>query len=215
MKIDCVSDLHGYYPKLDGGDLLIIAGDLTSHDTEDEYHQFLGWAQCQQYQKIVVIAGNHDNYLQANPEFLSNKSSKIDYLCDSGTEFEGLKIWGSPWTSWFHGVHPRCKAFMVKGSKLNAKWNQIPPNIDILVTHNPLYGVFDAVPRAFEGTYESVGCMELKLHVTERIKPKLHVFGHIHEHGGKRLQSSNTLFVNASYVNEHYKPVNSPVRVDL
>jgi len=31
MIIDCISDLHGYYPELEGGDLLIIAGDLIGH----------------------------------------------------------------------------------------------------------------------------------------------------------------------------------------
>jgi hypothetical protein len=32
MIIDCIADLHGHYPKLDGGDLLIICGDLTARD---------------------------------------------------------------------------------------------------------------------------------------------------------------------------------------
>lgn len=33
MIIDCIADLHSHYPKLDGGDLLIVAGDLTDRDS--------------------------------------------------------------------------------------------------------------------------------------------------------------------------------------
>jgi hypothetical protein len=36
MDVTCISDLHGYLPKLEGGDLLIIAGDMTARDTEEE-----------------------------------------------------------------------------------------------------------------------------------------------------------------------------------
>jgi len=34
MEITCVSDLHGYYPELPGGDLLIVAGDLIARDLQ-------------------------------------------------------------------------------------------------------------------------------------------------------------------------------------
>jgi len=33
MIIDCISDLHGYTPSLSGGDVIIVAGDLTAKDT--------------------------------------------------------------------------------------------------------------------------------------------------------------------------------------
>jgi hypothetical protein len=37
MNITLISDLHGYYPQLDGEDLLIIDGDLTARDQKEEY----------------------------------------------------------------------------------------------------------------------------------------------------------------------------------
>ena len=40
MIIDCLSDLHGHYPSLDGGDLLIVAGDLTARDKLEEHYEF-------------------------------------------------------------------------------------------------------------------------------------------------------------------------------
>ena len=47
------------------------------------------------------------------------------------------------------------------------------------------------------------------------IKPRLHVFGHIHEQGGRKVNLMNTRFVNASIVDELYNPRHKPVRVEL
>ncbi len=47
MVIDCIADLHGYYPNLDGGDLLIVAGDLTANDKSHQYIEFYKWIQKQ------------------------------------------------------------------------------------------------------------------------------------------------------------------------
>lgn len=98
MIIDCVSDLHGFYPELPGGDLLIVAGDLTSSDCLYEYDKFHDWALTQDYKNVIVIGGNHDHFLQKNPYYFPIDDDGFHYLCDSSTEFEGLKIWGSPWT---------------------------------------------------------------------------------------------------------------------
>ena len=40
ISITCISDLHGFQPSLPGGDLLLIAGDLTARNTFDEYERF-------------------------------------------------------------------------------------------------------------------------------------------------------------------------------
>lgn len=62
MIIDCISDLHGHFPSLEGGDLLIIAGDLTATHTPQELYQFNDWVKVQDYKKKVLIAGNHDTF---------------------------------------------------------------------------------------------------------------------------------------------------------
>src|SRR5690606_22101282 len=70
----------------------------------------------------------------------------IEYLCDSGTEFEGLKIWGSPWTKTFLNMNPHCKAFTCDTEEeLAEKWDLIPANIDILITHSPPYSILDEI----------------------------------------------------------------------
>jgi len=226
MIVDCISDLHGFYPELQGGDLLIVAGDLTASNTPSQWSIFFDWLEAQRYTKKIYIAGNHDNFLttcgstkeaiKMGPILREN----IEYLCDSGTEFEGLKIWASPWSKKFKGMNPDCMAFtMDSEDELAEKWELIPPDVDLLITHSPPFGILDGIPNPYDGAFFHVGSDSLyELLYTETLKPKLHVFGHIHEgygHIPKMLDMPSVQFVNASYVNENYEPVNKPIRVIL
>lgn len=210
--------MHGFYPELEGGDLLIVAGDLTADDKTYQYLEFGLWLSRQCYKYKVLVAGNHDNKMREWPSMFENLDN-FKYLSDSGTEFDGLKIWGSPWTQWFHGVHPSCKAFMLTSEeKLKKKWALIPNDVDILVTHSPPAGMMDI---CIDG--RRVGSPGLTRYAANYGSTlKLHVFGHIHESYGtydlrkiqKQLGDETTsVFVNASHVNERYEPVNKPVRV--
>ncbi len=226
MIIDCISDLHGYYPKLEGGDLLIVAGDLTDTGEYYSYITFCQWLEECEYQEIIVIGGNHDNGLThgyKNVKYGFDFSGWATYLCDSGIEFEGLKVWGSPWTKTFPGMNPKCKAFTVDTEEeLAEKWALIPEGTDILITHSPPYQILDMIiDRDWEKMshppqpmYNCVGSKSL-LRRTLEIKTQFHCFGHIHECGGQQLDSEVTTFVNASLVNERYEHVNKPVRVIL
>ena len=214
MIIDCISDLHGYYPKLEGGDLLIVAGDLTATDKQAQYLDFRDWLRAQNYKKKVFIAGNHDGCIEKGLFFFNDEWMGAEYLCDSGTEFERLKIWGSSWTAQFPGINPHCCAFTVKYSShtddnLNEHWKKIPIDTDILITHSPPYGILDKTKK---GEHVGSGCL---LNKSMCISPKLHVFGHIHECGGKMIDTNVTKFVNASIVNEHYEHMNKPIRIIL
>ncbi|MCF1193151.1 metallophosphatase domain-containing protein [Mangrovimonas sp. AS39] len=217
MIIDAISDLHGYYPKLEGGDLLIVAGDLTATDTLQEYRQFFLWLIDQNYRRKVLIAGNHDNNIESFYSFFSMElppMGNINYLCDSGTEFEGLKIWGTPWTAQFPGINPKCCAFTVNygcdtDDWLNEYWQKIPSDTDILITHGPSFGNLDYTTRG-----ESVGSRSLWMKLLE-IRPKLHIFGHIHEAYGQIIHHNGIHLINCSHVNERYQPVNKPIRIEL
>jgi Icc-related predicted phosphoesterase len=263
MDVTCISDLHGHYPNwLEGGDLLIVAGDLTATDSEQEYLDFYNWIRKQSYKNKIVIAGNHDTLIQDNGiDWMGLCDAGFDYLCDSGTEFEfergacnfcrtrrqcvenpslcrfpkedegflpgakkTLKIWGSPWTKRFEGMNPHCMAFTVDtDEELAEKWGMIPYDTDVLITHSPPACILDAVENYMEGQIENVGSFRL-IHYLTIIQPKLHIFGHIHEGYGKVTSKNlqiienlfpNTTFINASHVNEHYKPVNKPIRIEL
>jgi hypothetical protein len=148
---------------------------------------------------------------------------KISYLCDSGTEFEGLKIWGSPWTLTFDGINPNCTAFTGDEALLAEKFALIPDDIDILVTHGPPYGVLDKTDRG-----ECVGSHSLLRRLGGFLSPRLHVFGHIHESYGQTVleyfikrdkespvEAKCIDSINCSHVNERYQPVNKPIRIIL
>lgn len=235
MIIDCVSDLHGHYPELQGGDLLIIAGDFCKNDSTKEIVNFQKWLWEQEdfYKKIICIAGNHDNFIQEELEKgygFSWNNEKIEFLLDSDTEFtieeddeelercgihptieRTFKIWGSPWTKTFEGMNPACKAFTVDTEEeLAEKWALIPDDIDILITHSPTYSILDKTVHN-----RKEGCPYLYEWFMMRGRPKLHVFGHIHESYGTSNRLSSMISVNASHVNERYEPVNKPVRIEL
>lgn len=225
MEIVCISDLHGYVmDNLPMGDLLIVSGDLTARDTMKQHLAIWDWLAGQSFKKVIVVGGNHDNFLQSDLgiELMCHWAPHMTYLCDSSTTFEGLKIWGSPWTSSFEGMNQRCMAFTEtmgcdSDQWLGEKWAMIPDDVDILVTHSPAYGILDQTESGL-----SVGSKSLLMEMTNRIKPKLHVFGHIHEQGGRRLvykrpgygTENNTLCINASHVDERYKPVNGYMAVE-
>lgn len=219
MIVDCISDLHGHYPELEGGDLLIVAGDLTARDCRSDHLNFLTWLETVPYEKLIFIAGNHDNYIQKyNEDCLNDFNSKetFVYLCDSGTEFEGLRIWGSPWTLRFPGMNPHCMAFTMKTEEeLACKWAKIPEDTDILVTHSPISHYLD---KTIDGRRAGSGSLRVKtrdIFMKKGGPIKLHVCGHIHESYGQEGDGTIPIRVNASHVNERYEPVNKPIRVVL
>lgn len=222
MIIDCISDLHGHYPKLEGGELLIVAGDLTERPTPLQNVVFLSWLTEQKYQKIIWVAGNHDTQLQENENysvFFDGKifdlkwPNHIEYLFDSGTEFKGIKIWGSPWTRNFYGQNPECAAFGLDNeTQMKEKFDLIPDDINILITHSPPKGILDG---SLKNRYGSTSLHNVVMSANRMHSLKLHVFGHIHECGGQIYDTGYCKFVNASITDAVYEPVHKPVRIIL
>lgn len=88
-------------------------------------------------------------------------------------------------------------------------WARLPGQVNVLVTHGPPHGVLDQVlPER-----RSVGYPELAK-VVQQVRPRLHVFGHIHEGYGSE-ESEGTRYLNVSICNAAYRPINSPVVVEL
>lgn len=212
MIIDIISDLHGAKPDLEGGDLLILAGDYTSSDTTAQWLAFREWLRDQKYTKKVMIGGNHDMAIFNGNFYFDDEWLGATWLNDSGTEFEGLNIWGTPWTAWFDGINPKCTAWTMKKDKeLADKWALIPDDTDILITHSPPYGILDEAIHI--DNFQSVGSKSLLARV-HKIRPQVHCFGHIHE-GYGQYKADGVHFINASIMDVNYKPSNKPTRIEL
>ena len=226
-RITLISDTHtrqGLIPikDLPGGDLLIHSGDLmNSGYSKNDILDFCTWFQSlDQYDTKVFIAGNHDRMFENHPEEveeLLNPFLDIDYLQDDdfviyGDGPEGnspqdnIRIYGSPWQPEFYSW-----AFNLpkNGIELAGKWEAIPDNTDILITHGPAFGILDTVVGR---PWDNLGC-ELLAKRIEVLKPKIHVCGHIHSGYGYEFKDG-THFFNASVLDEQYEYTQKPVTFD-
>lgn len=195
VSVVCISDTHNSQPQLPYADILIHAGDLTQSGSFTELKAALDWINRQPHPHKIVVAGNHDLLLdpacddrpgarQASEERAKLSWGDIVYLQDSFTEITcgndyKLRIYGSPMSS-RHGNW----AFQYPRSDGHDFWaGRIPQDTDILITHGP--------PRAHLDLL-NLGCPGLLAEIW-RVKPRLHVFGHVHEGYGTETLEFNEL----------------------
>lgn len=215
MKITCISDTHNQHTHippdwLEGGDVLVHAGDISGRGSLREVEEFLAWFNELPYKHKIMIAGNHDFWFEkvstfAVNEMLQEKYPNIVYLNDSGIEIDGVKFWGSPVTPWYYDW-----AFNRMGTDICQHWDKIPLDIDVLVTHGPMKGILDMTARGV-----STGCPYLLEKSAEMTNLKLFVCGHIHEAYGKFEFPDGGVFVNASILNLNYHVQNKPIVVEI
>jgi Icc-related predicted phosphoesterase len=205
MKICIISDTHNkhnYLGYLPDADVIIHCGDFTSVGKDHEIKNFMKWfSNLNQYKYKICIAGNHDWLFEKNSILAKSLiPENVIYLEDDGIEIEGIKFYGTPVQK------PFCDwAFNRPEPKLTQHWKAIPDNTDVLITHSPPYMIGDYV--FWSNNHE--GSPSLYKEVIERIKPKLHCFGHIHDGNGKKI-IDNTTFINASNLNDKYECVYIP-----
>ena len=223
MRITLISDTHTKHDELSwdpsdlpGGDLLIHAGDImNSGYNSNDITSFCKWFNgLEQYDHKVFIAGNHDRKFEDKPEQameIVNSYKWIDYLQDETIEVGDddfmAKIYGSPWQPEFYSW-----AFNLPkgGPGLMSKWEAIPADTDILITHGPPQDHLDISGPPYNEPH--LGCALLREKVDTQ-PPKIHVFGHIHGGYGYKFHNG-THFFNASILNERYEYVNKPVTFD-
>lgn len=211
MKIVAISDthnLHEYVKDMPQADVLIHTGDSTMGGSIQELERYILWLGKTPYKRKVVIAGNHDfGFNNGNREAVERmlQIAGVDYLRDSAVEIDGVKFWGAPWTPWFHDW-----AFnLARGEEIMRKWELIPEDTNVLLTHGPPFGILDYAKRGL-----NVGC-EMLLERTMKLKQlKYHVFGHIHEAYGM-VEKNGTTFVNACTCTARYAPTNKPFVIEL
>lgn len=238
IRFICVSDSHTQLEKqplsfVPDGDVLLHAGDFSNIGLPRDIQGFNHYLGKLQHRLKVVIAGNHDltfdlnlvtnrrqylekqfnikeTFFEKDLEKMGVKTTRelltnCIYLEDSGIDVCGIKIYGSPWQPEFCGWGFNLE----RGDPLLEKWNLIPDDTDILITHGPPIGHGDL---CFDGL--RAGCVELLTSIQERVKPKYNIFGHIHEGYGV-TSDGKTTYINASTCTLRYKATNPPIVFDF
>ncbi|KAF9878495.1 calcineurin-like phosphoesterase [Colletotrichum karsti] len=181
VSVVCVSDTHGTQPRLPPGDVLVHAGDLSVSGKREEVRETVDWIKRQPHRFKVVIAGNHDLCLDEDGEeevvdwgdvvYLNRSSATLKIPVEDSAgdvKTREVRVYGSPYTP-KHGnwafQYPRSAAS-------NPFTGDVPAGTDIMVTHAPPKGHMDD-PKGHWG------CEKL-LEEVWRVRPRLHVFGHVH-----------------------------------
>jgi len=206
VRLVLMADSHGHHRDVDvpDGDLLIHAGDFTLFNGSTfAIRDFNEWLGGLPHKTKILIPGNHDSGL-IYPEWRELITNAV-LLINKETVIDGLRIWGSPVTPNDWGVFgpdtPQERQYLYAG---------IPNNTDILITHGPPFGILD---RGTEPN-KPQGCREL-LDAVRRVRPQLHVFGHVHE-GYGTIRSHGTLFVNAALAGSgHDLTVRQPITISI
>jgi predicted phosphohydrolase len=208
MKLVCLGDTHGFHSKVNipYGDVLIHVGDITRAGEENELFEISRWFHSLPHPCKILVAGNHDWCFQRSDVFCREILGKsVSYLRDEELIWGGFKFYGSPWQpkflEWAFNL-PR------DSDELKARWEAIPNDTDVLITHGPPFMVMDMTTDAV-----CCGCRLLRDRII-KIRPQCHVFGHIHE--GYGYQEDNGIrFANVSICDLKYRPTRSVQIIEL
>lgn len=232
LKVIHISDTHGKHTKINwtfdpsNADVIIHSGDFSNIGEEAGVRDFFKWFSKLNIPYKIVIPGNHDKSF--DPKFWGDKAPAEDtyrhlyrqaehftkeiideyrqnpnhyFLNHEACEIEGIKFFGSPWSAEFHS---RYWGFNIpRGEESEKLYATVPDDIQVLITHGPPFGKLDMVDSGLR-----VGCEALGNRI-KVIKPKYHLFGHIHEDYGQSFDG-DTYYLNSSIMNLRYQPVNLP-----
>lgn len=176
-RISAFSDTHGRHRELqvpENVDIVICAGDAVEDNlVGDEYDDFIEWFASLPCKWKIFVPGNHELSFELgqSDEIIKRMTDKgITVLEDAIEDCDGIII-GSI------------------GHNVMIAQEDIPKDIDILVTHYPPYGILD----------EGMGSTEI-LNFVLHSKPKYHIFGHIHSTAGQKHIFGNTTCINIAMI---------------
>lgn len=194
MRIIATSDTHNEHRDISvpDGDLLIHCGDATSDGSYKESKNFLRWFTSLPHKHKIFVPGNHDHFFERYQlEIKKALPSNVSLLIEEEVQIGDLRIYGSPITP-KHGSNAFAKG---RGHQMREYWRNIPDGIDILLTHCPPFGILDLNRKG-----ELCGCEDLH-HKVMQVKPKYHLFGHIHD-GHGTMDINGTEFHNVAYLSK-------------
>ncbi|PAV58479.1 hypothetical protein WR25_17087 [Diploscapter pachys] len=208
LKVVCISDTHEQLDKfkergIPDGDILIHAGDFVNQGNSEKIEQFNQILGTLPHRTKIVVAGNHELGFDPIEKIEMRNLSDVGqgtkdgyklltnahYLQENFLVVNGVKFYGAS-----NHPLPSYPFYTARGQEMQYAWSKIPANTDVLITHTPPLGYMDTFTSNWGP--ERWGCKDL-LTVVERIKPKFHVFGHVHEQYGVQ-SNGNTYFINAA-----------------
>lgn len=172
-NIFAFSDTHGDHRELQvpgNVDIVICAGDAVEDNlVGDEYDDFIEWYASLPCKWKIFVPGNHE---------LSFELGQADGIIQRMTE-KGITV--------LEDAIEDCDGVIIASISGNASisYEDIPDDIDIVVTHNPPFGILD----------ENMGSVNI-LDFILKVKPKYHLFGHIHSTAGENVQFGGIRCIN-------------------
>lgn len=202
MRILHLSDTHSRHEcltRLPEADVVVHSGDFTMNGCEEEAYDFMNWFCDLPYRHKIFIAGNHDVCMYG-ADLIEGLPENVHYLCNSAAWIEDVQFYGIPMfvSDCLDGSYER-------------SFGNIPFMCDVLITHQPPYGICDLAD--YGGGMAHRGSVEMRACIG-RLRLKAHLFGHEHEaYGSERI--NRTLFSNASVMDKEGNRVNEPRIVDI
>ena len=225
MTIAHISDTHNgdYLATTPPAQVLIHSGDFIHDGTKEEIDKFLGWFEKLPHPYKIIVCGNHERGLDkigypglqkllrcdAESNAKRGGSSQWFLLEDQAVVIEGVKFYGSPWNN-------SSMAWGMSSSHRAKKWEEIPQDTDVLITHIPPIGIFDLAwtkkdvaeagkkcalcdGNVHPQNYAHWGCAPLREKV-KALRVPLHLYGHVHDETGIKTvaDASHTVFSNAA-----------------
>ena len=173
QSIFAFSDTHDKHKELqvpENVDIVICAGDAVEDNlVGDEYDDFIEWFASLPCKWKIFVPGNHELSFELGQadEIIQRMTDKgITVLKDAIEDCDGVIICS---------ISPN----------ITIAKEDIPTDIDLLVTHFPPYGILD----------EGMGSTEI-LNFVLHSQPKYHLFGHIHSTAGQEHVFGNTICAN-------------------
>lgn len=215
MRLVCMSDIHSKFKQLGNipdGDVFVYAGDWSLPGNESEMHHFAAFLMQLPHKYKVVIAGNHDWAAERLGRretrrilTLNGSNTSVRYLEHESCIINDVFFFGSPFTPNFGDW-----AYMLPFGSLKRKWDQIPDETNVLITHGPPFGIGDISLYGMQ----NAGCPYLSDKTSSLPNLKVHVYGHIHFSYGLS-ERNGVRYVNASTCTEKYEPTNPAFVVDI
>lgn len=202
-KILHISDLHGHFEFFDtepfkiDSNIVVFSGDMLpnrfgwGNSTADKCLQedfilknrkkLLDFLQGR---PLISVQGNHD---QQSFSLLEEKQIFDISTIPVPTRIQKINFWGFPYV-----YHCGDWNWQLGKERMKLILDSFPIKVDVLITHSPPFGILD------QAQGEQCGIENLFSRINEK-SIKYHLFGHIHEQGGKQVNLGGTIFSNGSF----------------